>query len=494
VSEARRPLGTAALATLVAAGAIVAVPFFTSTTFVGDDHLFLAFARLAPNPLVAFVHDQHGGEFYRPLPMLLWWLLGRAARGASWPFAALALGLHAASAALLRWLLTTLGRSRAVAGLAALLFFIAPQNLEAASWYAASTDLLATAFTLASLVALARGAPRASLALALGAFLSKESALVLPALAYVILRAQGAPGARVRRVLPHLALAAVVIAVRLRVLHGWGGSGDARAPLVAKLVQLANGLVHVATGPAVLPEVLAWGLGGAALALLLLAAVRARRPATLAFALAFVAVSLVPLLGPGWIVGARYFYLPAVGLAWAAAEAVAGSPVAVPATICAALVALGAVGAGSRRVEIVEYDRRLAAARRAVVAGASQGARVFHIDGGIKDLDLAVKEDPAVAPFADELLVLGDVPASFVALPATLAPRAAFLLAAPPLPPSGAYQFGAARVVGLARRGDDPTLDEVIARLPEIRFIRLRPTPAGHVVGRDVTEELESPE
>ena len=489
MSEARRPLGTAPLAVLVA-GAIVAVPFFTSTTFVGDDHLFLAFARLAPNPLVAFVRDQHGGEFYRPLPMLLWWLLGRAARGASWPFAALALGLHAASAALLARLLTTLGRSRAVAGLAAILFFMGPQNLEAASWYAASTDLLATAFTLASLVALARGAPRTSLALALGAFLSKESALVLPALAYVILCAQGAPGARVRRVLPHLALAAVVIAVRLRVLHGWGGSGDARAPLVSKLVQLANGLVHVATGPAVLPEVLAWGLGGAALALLVLAAVRARRPA----ALVFVAVALVPLLGPGWIVGARYFYLPAVGLAWAAAEALEALPMAVPATLCAALLALGAVGAASRRAEIVEYDRRLAAARRAVVTAASQGARVFHIDGGIKDLDLAVKEDRAVAPFADELLVLGDVPASFVALPAALAPRASFLLAAPPLPPSGAYQFGAARVVGLARRGDDPTLDEVVARLPEIRFIRLRLTPGGHVVGRDVTEEIESPE
>ncbi len=490
MSGVRRVSPAAALA-LAAVAAIVAVPFFTATTFVGDDHLFLAFARLAPNPLVAFVRDQHGGEFYRPLPMLAWWLLGRASHGASWPFAALALVLHAASSALLAALLAALGRARAVAWLAAALFFLAPQNLDAASWFSASTDLLATAFTLAALVALARGAPVASSALALGAFLSKESAIVLPALAHVVLGARPEPASRGRRlgaVLPHVALAAAVLGARAHVLHGWGGSGDDGATLVAKLIQLGSGLVHLGVGAAVLPEPLAWGLGVAALALLGLAAVRdgAARPSLL-----FVAVTLVPLLGPGWIVGARYFYLPSVGLVWAAAEALAARPLAARTTLCAGLVVLGALQATSRRSEIVEYEARLGAARRAVVEGVRRGARVFHIDGGIKDLDLAVKEDPALAPVADELLVLGDVPASFVALPPALAPRAAFLLATPPLPPSGAYRFGDVRVVGLARRGDDPTLDEVVTRFPDIRFIRLRATPGGHVIGRDVTEQMK---
>ena len=89
-------------------------------------------------------------------------------------------------------------------------------------------------------------------------------------------------------------------------------------------------------------------------------------------------------------------------------------------------------------------------------------------------------------------MVLCDVPASFVVLPPTLASRAQFLLAAPPLPPSGAYRFGAARIVALARDGDDPTLAEVLARFPDIRFIRLRPTPGGHVIGRDVTDDVKS--
>jgi hypothetical protein len=472
---------------IAAAAAVVTVPFFTATTFVGDDHLFLAFARLAPNPLVAFVRDQHGGEFYRPLPMMVWWLLGRAAPGASWPFATLALALHATSAALLATLVVALGRSRPVAALAAALFFLAPQNLDAASWYAASTDLFATAFVLGALVTLVRGAALASAGLALAAFLSKESSFVLPALAYLVLGARAAPEsprARVAAVAP-----GAVLGLRAQALPGWGGSGDERASLAGKLVQLASGLVHAGTGSSVLPESLAWGLGLGALALVGVAAARAVGPR---LPLAMAALALVPLLGPGWIVGARYFYLPAVGLAWAGAEALAATSPAARVSLCVALIVLGGLQGSVRRRDVAEYDRRLAAARRAVADGMRRGARVFHVDGGIKDLDLAVKEDPALAPHAEELLVLGDVPASFVELPPALAGRASFLVASPPLPPAGAYLFGAARIVGLARRGDDPTLDDVIARFPDIRFIRLRSTPGGHVVARDVTEELKS--
>src|SRR5262249_21178458 len=136
-------------------------------------------------------------------------------------------------------------------------------------------------------------------------------------------------------------------------------------------------------------------------------------------------------------------------------------------------------------------DKRVAATRRAVAAEVARGHRVFHVDGGVKDIDLAVKEDPALAAARDGILVLGDVPASFALIPADLESAAAGLSARPPLPPSGAYRFGERRIVGLARRGDEPALTEVIASFPDIRFLRLRPSPGGHLLVRDVTEELK---
>jgi hypothetical protein len=72
-----------------------------------------------------------------------------------------------------------------------------------------------------------------------------------------------------------------------------------------------------------------------------------------------------------------------------------------------------------------------------------------------------------------------------------------FLLARPSLPPSGAYRFGSHRIVGLAREGDDPTLDEVLRHFPDLRLLRLFPLPeprtapgggSPRLVARDVTD------
>jgi hypothetical protein len=471
--------------------AVVAVPFFVATTFHGDDHLFLAYARHAPHPFVAFVSDAHGGEYYRPLPMAFWWLLGRPGAG-SGPCAALAFGLHAGAAALTGLLLRALGRPAGVAGGAAVLMVLAPQNLEAAYWFSASTDLFATVLVLAALTAAVRGRPGLSAAAALGAYLAKESAYVLPVLTLVVLR--GLPARRrLAAVAPQAVALAIVLAVRTALLHGWGGAGDARAGFGPKLLQVAAGLAHVFTGEAVVPEPLAFGLGAALVGLLVFAAIRARRDGDAGsgrwLPLAFCAIAVLPLFATGWPVGARYFYLPSVGLAWAAAEALAGAGVAARATIAGVLVLVGALQAAQRRGDVVSYDRRVAAARRAVVSGLAAGHRVFDIMSGVKDLDLAVKEEPRLAAQAGELLVLTDVPSSFAIIPPAFAEAAAPLVAQPPLPPSGAYRFGGTRVVGLARREDGPSLREVVARLPDIRFVRLRPVPSGQIIARDVTDE-----
>jgi hypothetical protein len=478
-----------AVAVSVALLLIVGAPFFTATTFHGDDHVFLAFARHAPHPFVAFVSDAHGGEYYRPLPMLVWWLLGRLGLGSA-PFAALALGLHAGAAALTGLLLRTLTRPVAVAYGAAVLMLLAPQNLDAAYWFSASTDLLATVFVLGSLIAIVRGRLFLAAALALAAYLSKESAYALPLLALLVLR--GRPWQRrLAAIAPQLALLAAVLVVRVRVLHGWGGAGDTRAGLGAKLFQIASGLAHVFTGDGVMPEVLAFGVGTAIVALVAFAALRRRKDdgGTGLLPLALCALASAPLLAAGWAVGARYFYLPAVGLAWAAAEGLAPAGIAARIALACVVLIVGGLQAVQRRADVVSYDRRIAAARRVVGSGLASGYRVFNIMSGVKDLDLAVKEDPRLADHAGDVLVLTDVPASFVIVPAALAPAAAPLLAQPPLPPSGAYHFGDARVVGLARREDGPSLREVWQRFPDIRFVRLRPVPSGQIIARDVTDE-----
>ena len=490
-----------AVAGVAAALAIlVCAPFFAVTTFIGDDHLFLAFARHASNPLVAFVRDQHGGEFYRPLPMLLWWVLGRLAPRTPALFAAVALGLHAAAAALLGRLILLIRADRRVALTAALLFFVAPLPREAAYWFAASTDLLAAVFMLAALAAVVRDRTWQAVALGAGACWSKETAIVLPLLAAVVLvmRSRAArPREVVRGALPLLAVVGAYALARTLVLHGLGGSGDVPAAPAAKLVQLAAGLLHIMTGTQTLGAVPALLIGLVVWLLLLGATVRESwrsRPLLATgpvLILALLALAVAPLLGAAWLVGARYFYFPAALMAWLGAERLRSFRLPATVGVLGALAGLALGQDLARHTEIAAYQARLEAARRGVVTGLGEGFQTFHVDAGIKDLDLAVKEDPRVRAAEDQLLVLGDVPASFVAVPAGRPQAVDFLRARPPLPPAGAYRFGDQPIVGLARQGDDPTLAEVMAHFPRIRFIRLRGAPGGRVIARDVTDTMD---
>jgi hypothetical protein len=490
---------------------LVAWDFVAATTFVGDDYLFLAFARLEPNPLSAFVRDMHGGEYYRPLPMLLWWLLGRVGQGAEWPFALAAFLLHAGSAALV----VALGRgvvfSLRVSLTAGALFLVAPAEREAALWFAASTDLLATVATLAALVCLlrdSRGWRVASVVLAGLAYFSKETALVLPLLGvaakfavarggnedysghghdvgWILRRCRGFLRAGVP-VLPHMGVAAGYLAVRLAVLGGLGGTNDPVAPWWGRGLQVAAGLVHAVTAYAPLPDAVAWIVGGIGLVVAGVLALRSRPRAW--FPVIWVLLACVPLPAAGWVVGARYFYLPAVGLVLMLALAV-DTRGAVGAMVAIALLAVMGLGSTANRMdEVRRYRAVVAAARVAVATGAQAGHRIFLVRNGVKDLDLAVKLTSPAGRLPQSLLVIPDVPASFVWMPDGLASRAGFLLARPPLPPAGEYRFGGQHIMGLARREESPDLDDVLARLPELRIIELVADRHGQVIGADRTD------
>jgi len=469
------------------AGVAVAVllvgrDFFAATTFLGDDYIFRAFARLEPRPWLALVADKHGGEYYRPLPMLLWWGLERLAGGRVWVFALLGFLLHGVCALLVARVGRGLGYPGRSGFWAGLLFFVSPAQREAALWFSASTDLLALAFMLGSLLCVfsdRRWLRAVSAGLAAAAFLCKESALVLPLLlaAGLWLRARSSPdrpasrrGCR-RAVLPHLGLALAYLAARSAILRGLGGAADPAAPWWGRGVQILAGLLHAATAYAPLPEWAAW-VGGSII--LVWAAVTSRRQGVWAgFALVWVLVLLVPLPLAGWVVGARYFYAPAVGLFLLLALALEAKARLVPLFAVLGFLVLGFFSGRERASQVRLYRAALAAAQAAVTDGVGKGHRFFLVRGGVKDLDLAVKLSAAAPPALRSAVVIPDVPASFVWLPPEQSERVRFLLAEPPLPPAGAYRFGGEVLVGLARREEAPALDTVLLRMPDLRIIRL---------------------
>jgi hypothetical protein len=447
----------AAIAIAIALAGLVGWELCTTMLFHGDDHLFLTFARAAPGPLLPFFTDQHGGEFYRPVPMALWWLLARAGGGATWPFALLALILHLTAGLLVGALARSLGRSERTALLASALFFAAPAGVETAVWASASTDLLATVATLASLVLLLRGGLALSLLLAALAYLSKESAFALPLLAAALLWGTGR--LRIRPLLAHATVVLVALVARTLVLHGAGGTGDPGAGIPVRLLQILAGLITALVGTA-LPGLVAWTLGAGSLIWAARAALRRGERLDLV-PLLLTGMAALPLLGAGWVVGTRYFYLPAAGLAILVADALQGAPV--PAALAVLFLSgAGAAGALARGPELAAYRARLAAATEAVRAERARGHRLVRVRCGIQDLDLALD-----SRLTADTLVLTDVAVSFAVIPPSLREETAFLLASPPRPPSGAYAFGALRVVGLI---DAPDLGQ---RLPQLRQVDL---------------------
>lgn len=281
-----------------------------------------------------------------------------------------------------------------------------------------------------------------------------------------------------------MVLAIGYLAVRSSVLGGLGGSNDLGAPWWGRGLQMAAGLVHAVTGYAPLPEAVAWFVGGGALVFAGVFALRARA----CFPVLWTLLTLLLLPAAGWVVGARYYYLPAVGLMLMLAMATDARGSAFVIVVVSLLAAIGLASTATRMAEVRRYRAVLAAARDVVIKDAQAGHAIFLVRNAVKDLDLALKLTTSAERLPQPLLVIPDVPASFVWMPDVLADRACFLLARPPLPPAGAYRFGGQSIVGLARREEAPDLDDVVARLPELRFIELVTDGRGQVTGRVRTE------
>ena len=301
----------------------------------------------------------YGGWMYRPLPIATFaadWLLG----GAAW-FHAVNLLWHAGATIAVAALARRWGEGEGEgvgqrAALAAgLIFAIHPVHVEAIANSVGRAELMAALFTLLAVyAALVRGSVGWSLLALLAGLLSKENAVVAPALvAWGWAVGFGRP--EKRRMLAFIAGWGLVIGaylvVRWAVLHpytrfeaiapvftGAGGVG-VRLTAIAALADVARLLVYPLTlrvdySPAertLVPSLLdgRFLLGVACLAawavLLVVAWRRGRRVEALG--LGWIAIAFVPvanLLFPtGVLIAERTLYLPSAGLAFAAGAAVA---------------------------------------------------------------------------------------------------------------------------------------------------------------------------
>ncbi len=304
-------------------GALIVVVIYApalSSYFVLDDFGLLAYSRMLGDPLPIFVHDHFPGSlFFRPLTMAFWWLTVALFGTASVPQYVCNLALHLAVASALGALAFELTRARTAAVFAALLFALHPIGIGTALWLSDRFDLLATLFSLLAVLAASRYRDGgrtwhliATLLLALAAFLSKETGLVVVA-PIAILWLWPRDGDRGLWTRPRIALIALVLlAISWLAWRGWLMRGPGSTLLLrdAPLVEIiAMGFLRWLQGYARLlafwprlsmVERLSYGIGVLVLLGLALGGVRLawrRRSDRTAIAALLAMVGL--LLGPG---------------------------------------------------------------------------------------------------------------------------------------------------------------------------------------------------
>jgi hypothetical protein len=164
--------------------------------FVFDDytHIFYASSWNWRTALAEFGPVQHKpGLFYRPLGFFLYWLTYLWAGTTPWRWHAASIVLHGTNTFLVYFLCRKLNLASRASLAAAAIFGMSGATAEAVAWIDARFDLLATAFTLTTLICICQyleAGKRVRLAVGListlAAVLSKESAICLPLLVLLL--------------------------------------------------------------------------------------------------------------------------------------------------------------------------------------------------------------------------------------------------------------------------------------------------------------------
>lgn len=188
---------------------------------------------LLSDDFVLLEHAQGGGWVswmarwhFRPLPLFLWELVARVAESPALPLHLINVALHATNAWLVSRLAVRLGLARESALLAGALFLTYPASLEAVVWCSGIQDVLMTTAALIFVLAMGGSWPLPARMAVCGVslvagILTKETAVMFPALALVALVSRRSPDLKA-----HLGLAAggaLVAAGYAAMLFGTGG-------------------------------------------------------------------------------------------------------------------------------------------------------------------------------------------------------------------------------------------------------------------------------
>jgi len=237
---------------LLVLGSLVLLAFIAylpalGNSFIADDFVYLAQAKIAGRHLSRILHFEPGGGVFRITShfyyLLGYKLFGLDPRG----FYALGLLLHGVNSWLVCRLVTRVTERREIGVAAGLFFAVYERHHEAIMWISGASELLLALGALVCLLAWIRFSPASGrppgpplqragwYALALGAFVfalcSKESAPVIVPL-LVALGLRGEPGTRPRPwryapfVIAGIGYAALVRASDIFIAHGFYAAGS----------------------------------------------------------------------------------------------------------------------------------------------------------------------------------------------------------------------------------------------------------------------------
>ena len=173
------------------------------------------------------------GGFYRPVPMLAYFLIYRAFGASTIAFHALNIALQALNACLLHHFGVKAGFGKGVAFAAALLWAVHPLHTEAVAYMSAASELLWSTFCLAGLITLLPDFSTRriwqTMIFFMLALLSKETAVIFPALAAVTFFLVSKDRARLSAYLkmwPLWLLTTGYIGIWLLFIHQYGYTTD----------------------------------------------------------------------------------------------------------------------------------------------------------------------------------------------------------------------------------------------------------------------------